>query len=163
MQTSYEHREEFSVDEYASIGRLVRSLANLEYQIGAATLRLLGAPVFEEATTETLAGRVIKSPLKGRIQLFFETYQAKFGNDTWLATFAQEVSELAKWRDGVCHGMWSRGEDNEMKLVFYDRLSFEQQIDIPVQTLTAQETNRMSNAANFWSWTLHERFSPEKA
>ena len=162
MQTSYEHREEFSVDEYASIGRLVRSLANLEYQIGATTLRLLGAPAFAEAATEAVAGRVVKSPLKGRIQLFFDTYQAKFGNDTWLATFAQEVSELAKWRDGVCHGLWSRGKESEMKLVFYDRQSFEQQTDIPVQTLSAQEINRMSNAASFWAWTLHERLSPEK-
>lgn len=162
VNTSYEHREEFSIEEYASIGCLVRSLANLEYQIARTTLVLLGGPPFSDTQTEAKAARVVKASLKKRLILFAEAYKDSSAADSWLATFSEEVGELSKWRDGVCHGVWSRGNHDEMKLVFYDRVSFENDTDIPVQVLTAQEIKQMSNSANYWAWALHERFSLEE-
>ncbi|MFN3527347.1 MAG: hypothetical protein ACK4YU_14795, partial [Paracoccus sp. (in: a-proteobacteria)] len=134
------HREQLTDAQYAAIGRAVRGFAVLEHALASATISLLGGPEFDPDTIgERQAQGVVQARFDARLNRFLIAYGEKFQRDLWCDRLEEAVKGILKWRNGICHGLWSNGADGEMVLTFWDRESAAEFREATPQSLTIED------------------------
>ncbi|MFT4014732.1 MAG: hypothetical protein QM682_15325 [Paracoccus sp. (in: a-proteobacteria)] len=156
MIDAYAHHSELTEKQYTAIGYIVRSFSVLERAMGVAALDILAWPnPLDEEPPQ--AKEICKATFQKRLKLFLSHYRARIRSDQWSNEFEYGVSDLGRWRDGVCHGIWEFLDQDTMRLTFFDRASADGITAIPEQIVSTKEVFGLANAANYWSYILEQK------
>ncbi|WBU63407.1 hypothetical protein [Paracoccus aerodenitrificans] len=114
-------------EQYALIGRAIRSFSAIEHELGRAIIALLGGPVAIEANPDLdkRAKNILKNMLAGRLSEFVNLLkQARPDLNDWADDFQAKLEDGIKLRNAFVHGTWESTPDNKMRLTFYPRDAF---------------------------------------
>ena len=146
--------------ELEYIGRIVVSCSQIETFLGALILiDTVGQNTKpEKEKHEKLFQEVMRKSFRARATKFFEIAEHQITDQETLNYIKVELEKIISWRDVICHGGFSKLNENEINVQFWDRASFDNNSGPRSKTIHPQELQQIYLGILEFIKTLFETF-----